>query len=102
MTGSEILQSKISHWAKTQGEKVAIIEADSGRSLTYQELFSATQALKKYLRENPKTILVALPGSITDAIIWLTCLTSGHLMIPVSPQSTDYEIEQIIETDKPD
>ncbi len=102
MTGSKTLQTKITFYAGKKAGKKAIIETETGKSLTYCELLPAVNALKDYLGAKPKTIMVALPGGIADAVIWLAALTGGHLLIPVSPYLKEYEYSQIAGKHQPD
>ncbi len=102
MTGSKKIFSKLAVLAKREGNKKAIIEADTGRVITYKELFCAILALQKYFGDNSQKILVALPGGIIDSIIWLTSLTNGNFFIPVSPYLTRFEFSNITEMHKPD
>ncbi len=102
MTGSQILQDKITLYAERSGSKEAIIEAETGRLLTYGELFWAVNALRRKWGENPQTILLELPGGIVNSLIWLAALTGGHRLVPVSAYLTEYEITQIVKKHQPD
>jgi len=102
MLGSEILQSKIADWAKIKGKKPAIVETHTNHLINYETLANAVFCIKNVLGNQPKILLLALPGGINDALIWLAALTGGHLMIPVSPNLTAYEYEQLLMQHTPD
>lgn len=99
MNGSNLLEQKLTTWAKVT--KPAIIEADTDRSISFQELLWAVNALKTHLSK-PQTILMAIPSGITNSIIWFSSLTGGHRLVPVSPNLTDYEYQQLISQHHPD
>lgn len=104
MQGSKLISSHIQTWAALKKDGPCLIEATSdqpGRVLRYQDLPAAVGSVRTYLGSKPKTVLVALPGGIIDATLWLAGLTSGHLLIPVSPDLTAHEYEQTIQKHKP-
>lgn len=101
MTGGELLQSKLSHWASNKGKEVAITETSTESTITFENLRYAVTALHSYLGDDSLKILVSLPGSIIDSVLWLSILTGGHLIIPVSPVLTDYEYEDLIKKHSP-
>ncbi len=85
-TSSKFL-AQLKHLATTQSSKECIIETATGRYITNRDFWHAVEIFRNYLG-TPQTILVALPGGILDSIIWLSTLLGGHLLIPISPQST--------------
>lgn len=102
MTGNEELYNQLQHWAKTKGESAALIETNTKNSISFQNLLSSVTTLAHYLGKEKKTIVVALPGGIVDATIWLTALSGGHLIVPVSPMLTEYEYHEVIARHAPD
>lgn len=102
MTGSETLQSKLLSWSIKKGDSPNIIEATTDSVITHKQLLHATAAMRKYLGTTPQTILVALPGSIVDAVLWLAALTGGHVFVPISPTATPHEFATALKEHTPD
>lgn len=102
MTGSEELSNQLQHWAEIKGESAALIETNTKDSISYRDLFSSVTTLSGYFGKHKKKIVVALPGGIVDASIWLASLLGGHLLIPVSPMFTEFEYHEVIARHNPD
>jgi acyl-CoA synthetase (AMP-forming)/AMP-acid ligase II len=101
MRGDQKLYHQLLHWAKEKGASPAITEITTGKVITYEELLFAINTLATYLGEKPQTIVVTLPGGIVDSVLWLVSLISGHLFIPLSPNTTDFEFEESIQKYNP-
>lgn len=102
MNGSELLQTKIISWAKQKKDAPVVIEAVTGQQIFYADFAYAVSSMREFLGGTPQTLVVAIPGSITDAVLWLSALTGGHLLIPVSPHITPFEFEHVVAYHKPD
>ena len=89
MNQAETLQNIVDTWAKKNGDGIAIIETETGEKITYRELASAISAVRQFFGNEQQIILLAFPGGITAAVIWLASLTGGHHLIPVSPSLTE-------------
>ncbi len=85
-----------------KGDLPAVIETATGNSINYFDFSCGVRAVRKLLGNSPKTLVVTLPGGITDSVIWISALTGGHLLIPVSPRITDYELQKVFLYHKPD
>ena len=85
MAASSILHGHLAHWAKVQPDAGFIVEAETGRTLTYTQACTAVQQLWRVLGDVPRCILLALPGGIENALVWLGALTGGHTLLPVAP-----------------
>jgi acyl-CoA synthetase (AMP-forming)/AMP-acid ligase II len=68
-----------------------IIEAETGRTFTYAQTLAAVNTMRRFLGESPRCIAMMLPGGIVSAIVWISALSGGHLLIPLSPNATDEE-----------
>ncbi len=106
MNGSQRIESKLKYWSEQKGSGLSIIEIPPTSSspaldLTYRQLWQKVQQLRAYVGAEPQVVLLALPGGIADAIVWLACLTGGHTLVPVSPELTANEFEQSIRVYKP-
>lgn len=102
MTGSDLLLSKLTYWAKTKGDNPAIIETDSADFITYKNLLHATAGMCHFLGKKSKKIMTALDGGIPNSVLWLSSLIQGHLLIPASAYLTSYEYQDLIKKHKPD
>lgn len=99
---AQYLQHTITTRSRKNGDKPALIDIGNDSIYSYSELEASVASLRQYFGKKSLTIMVALPGGLTNALCWVTCLTSGHLIIPVSPQLTEYEYKAIAKKHKPD
>lgn len=83
----DTLDSTLTNWMRTNPEAVFVREAHTGRTLTYGACWYGVQRLRAYFGERPQTILMAIPGGIAASLLWLTALTSGHLLVPCPPDA---------------
>ncbi len=102
MTTSCLLHDKLRFWAAAQPEAPFIVEAETGRTLTYAQCLVAVQAMRRFLGDEPRCIILSLPGGIANAAIWLSALTGGHTLIPVAPDAPAQELRHIIDIFPPD
>jgi acyl-CoA synthetase (AMP-forming)/AMP-acid ligase II len=97
-----VVHEKLVHWATAQPEKPFLIEAETGKTLTYRQCLGAVQAMRRLLGEEPCCILLALPGGSANAVIWLTALTGGHTLIPAAPDMPAQELNHLVSKFPPD
>ncbi len=97
-----LLHERLLAWATTQPEAPFIIEAETGSALTYGQSLTAVQSLRRVLGAEPRCILLALPGGLANAIVWLSALTGGHTLIPVAPDTPAQEVMRIVALFPPD
>ncbi|HSX09150.1 MAG TPA: AMP-binding protein [Candidatus Saccharimonadales bacterium] len=103
MTGSEVLHRALVKHAKQQGQQTSIIEAITGKKITYYRLLSSVLSLQNFLGiKSRQTIILATSGGIINSIIWLTSLIFGHFLIPISPNTTESEYNELLEKYTPD
>ena len=78
-------------WAARQPEMTFIVEAETGRELPYSQTLTAVNALRELLGNIPRCIVLALPGGIANAVVWISALNGGHQLIPLSQVATKEE-----------
>ena len=88
--------------AAIQPDAIFIVEAESGRELTYAQALAAVSAMRQMLGDTPRNIALALPGGLANAVLWLSALSGGHHLVPVSPQATAREKSIIAQRHQPD
>lgn len=79
-----------------------VIEADTGRAVTYREGLRGVAALQQLLGPTPRRIAVTLPNGIVDALMWLAAISGGHLLIPLPPDAPAAERRRLAERFGPD
>ena len=89
-------------WAKIQPGATYLVEAETGREFTYARTFVAVNRMRQLLGDTPRCIVLALPGGIVNAVIWISALSGGHTLIPLSPDATDEERSRIAQKYRPD
>ncbi|HEY7415730.1 MAG TPA: AMP-binding protein [Ktedonobacteraceae bacterium] len=89
-------------WANIQPDKVYIGEAETGRELTYAQTLAAVNAVRQALGDTPRTLVLSLSGGIANAVLWLSALSGGHRLVPVSPNATDREKSLLVQRRHPD
>jgi acyl-CoA synthetase (AMP-forming)/AMP-acid ligase II len=96
------LYASLIKWAAVQPQATFLVEAETGRTLSYAQTLAAVNRMRQFLGDTPHHIVLALPGGIINAILWLSALSGGHHLIPVSPQATDSEKAAIAARHRPD
>src|SRR5690348_2083906 len=89
------LSERLAYWASRRPTAPFLIDAASGTTLTYEQTFRAIQTLQHAWGDTPHCIWLALDAGAANAIIWLSALLGGHALVPVAPQATASEIQQI-------
>ncbi|HKV58267.1 MAG TPA: AMP-binding protein [Ktedonobacteraceae bacterium] len=88
--------------AAIQPDAVYMIEAESGRELTYAQALSAVNTMRQTLGTTPRKVVLSLPGGFASAVTWLSALSGGHHLVPVSPDVTAREKSLIAQRHQPD
>ncbi|HVB20939.1 MAG TPA: AMP-binding protein [Ktedonobacteraceae bacterium] len=96
------LQSTVEQWAALNPQQLCIIEAETGCALSYAQYLSAFYAMRRHIGARPRHIALALPGGIISATVWISVLTGGHTLIPLSPDATAQEKARIGQLYQPD
>lgn len=83
----------------------AVVEVDSGDSVTYGELWDRVHRLSCQLRnlglDRQDRVILALPNSIDWILSFLAILESGGIVVPVLQSATSSELKWIISKTKP-
>src|SRR5438270_3141175 len=96
------LHNQLVHWATIAPEQISIVEAETGRSMTYSHCFSVVQKMRQFLGAQPRNLIVTLSGGIADAVLWLSALTGGHMLVPLAPDAAEEERARAVSMYKPD
>jgi long-subunit acyl-CoA synthetase (AMP-forming) len=96
------LHNQLVHWATIAPEHSSIVEAETGGSITYSHCLSAVQKMRQFLGVRPRNLMLTLSGGIADAVLWLTALTGGHMLIPLAPDAAEEERKRAVSMYKPD
>src|SRR5438067_3920901 len=89
-------------WAKSQPGAAYIVEAETGRACTYARVLVSVNRMRQLLGDTPRCIMLALPGGIVNAVIWISALSGGHMLVPLSPDAPDEEKARIAQKHRPD
>lgn len=89
------LDSALTTWMRATPDTLFIREAQSGNSLTYRAAWEGVQRLRAAFGSRPLTILLAVPGGVAASLLWLTALTSGHRLVPCSPDAPADERDRL-------
>src|SRR2546423_5365847 len=96
------LHNQLVRWATIASEQICIVEAETGRSMTYSHCLSAVQKMRHFLGAQPRNLILTLSGGIADAVLWLSALTGGHMLVPLAPDAADEERARAVSMYKPD
>ncbi len=96
------LHNQLVHWATIAPEHSSIVEAETGRSITYSHCLSAVQKMRQFLGVRPRNLMLTLSGGIADAVLWLSALTGGHMLVPLAPDAAEEERKRAVSMYKPD
>jgi len=102
LSSSGSLFQSLLKWADLQPDTIFIVEAETGRELTYAQALAGVNALRQFLGDTPRHLMLALPGGLANAIVWLSALSGGHHLIPVSPNATAEEKWRLARRHRPD
>lgn len=89
-------------WAKRQPGAAFIVEAETGRVCTYVHALASVNRMRQLLGDTPHCIALALPGGIDNAVIWISALSGGHTLVPLSPNAPDEEKSRVAQKHRPD
>ncbi|MFL5698917.1 MAG: AMP-binding protein [Ktedonobacteraceae bacterium] len=96
------LHDQLVHWATVAPEQSSIVEAETGRSITYSQLLSAVHHMRQFLGLRPRNLMLTLSGGIADAVLWLAALTGGHMLVTLAPDAQEEERQRAVSMYKPD
>ena len=96
------LHNQLVHWATIAPEQISIVEAETGRSMTYSHFLSAVQKMRQFLGVQPRNLILTLSGGIADAVLWLSALTGGHMLVPLAPDAAEEERARAVSMYRPD
>jgi acyl-CoA synthetase (AMP-forming)/AMP-acid ligase II len=96
------LYDQLTHWATIAPEQICIVEAETGRSMTYSHCLSAVQKMRHFLGTQPRNLILTLSGGIADAVLWLSALTGGHMLVPLAPDAAEEERARAVSMYRPD
>src|SRR5438105_6647074 len=96
------LHNQLMHWATIAPEQISIVEAETGRSMTYSHCLSAVQKMRRFLGAQPRNLMLTLSGGIADAVLLLSALHGGHMLVPLAPDAADEERARAVRMYKPD
>src|SRR5712691_10163719 len=96
------LYDQLVHWATIAPEQICIVEAETGRSMTYGHCLSAVQKMQHVLGTQPRNLMLTLSGGMADAVLWLSALTGGHMLVPLAPEAAEEERKRAVSMYKPD
>ncbi|HVB74359.1 MAG TPA: AMP-binding protein [Ktedonobacteraceae bacterium] len=96
------LQRSLEQWAAIDPQKICVIEAETEKSITYIHFLSSVYAIRELIGDSPRCIALALPGGITSAVVWISALTGGHTLIPLSPDAANLEKARMAREYHPD
>jgi acyl-CoA synthetase (AMP-forming)/AMP-acid ligase II len=83
--------------AERHGDKPAVIESETGRTLTYRQLIDAgnrvATGLSRAGLQPRQPLVVVLPNCIDFALAWFGALRAGAWVVPINPLYTPSEME---------
>src|SRR6266700_7876676 len=96
------LHNQLIHWAIVAPQQTCILEAETGQSMTYRQCLSAVQKMRQLLGIQPRNLMLTLSGGIADAVLWLSALTGGHMLVPLAPDAQEEERKRAVSMYRPD
>ena len=86
--------------ARQFGDKPALIEGETGRTLTYHQLIQGAERVAAGLAraglEPGQPLAIALPNSIDFALAFFGAMRAGAWVVPINPIYTPAEMEHQI------
>src|SRR5260370_37013769 len=78
------LYRSLVRWAKIRPGATYIVEAETGRELTYAHTLAAVNEMRQLLGDTPRCLVLALPGGIANGGVGFRALSGGHQLGPWS------------------
>ncbi len=100
--GNNIIFERLAYWATYQPASPFLIDAATDATLTYEQAFRAVQMVQHAWGSEPRRIWLAFDAGIPSALVWLSALTGGHMLVPSASESTVLEVRQIAQQFPPD
>lgn len=97
-----MLCEQLSVYAAEQPLRPFVIEAETGRTLSYGEAPAAVAAVRALLGDVPCCVALALPNGIANAVLWLSALDGGHSLVPLPPDAPAAELQRRLRRFAPD
>ncbi len=87
--------------ARQLGDKPAVIEGDTGRTLSYRQLVEGADRVAASLSRaglgTRQPLAIALPNSIDFVLAWFGALRAGSWIVPINPLYTPSEMRYQIQ-----
>ncbi len=96
-----MLHERLVQGASEFPDTSCIVEAETGRTLTYAECLAAVQALRRLVGAEPHAVIMALPSGTTSALVWLGALSGGHTLLPLPPAAGAAERRRAVQLARP-
>ena len=99
------IRETISNVVERRAEQVFLVDANTGREITYGEFHRqacavAAELRKRGLRKGDR-VGVILPNSCELAVLYFACIYLGSVIVPVNPALSKGEMRFIVESCKP-
>jgi acyl-CoA synthetase (AMP-forming)/AMP-acid ligase II len=65
-------------------------------------MLTAVNEMREMLGDTPRCLVLALPGGIANALVWISALSGGHQLVPLSQDATGEEKARIAQKYRPD
>lgn len=95
------LYRSLAQWAAKQPQATCIVEADTGHECSYAQMLLAVNAMRRLLGDQPQRVIMALPAGILNAVIWISALSGGHHLLPLSPDASEQEKARAVNKHRP-
>ena len=92
----------IQQWLTNRPDAPCVIEAETGREITYRQFFAAVQHMRQVLGDTSHCIIITLSGGVVDAVLWLAALTGGHTLVPLAHGASADERARAVSMYQPD
>ncbi|MBO0792774.1 MAG: hypothetical protein J2P36_17755, partial [Ktedonobacteraceae bacterium] len=96
------LYERLAYWAEHTPNHPCIVEVETARSITYAECLQAVLEIRQHIGSTPKNIFLMMPGGIVNALLWLSALTGGHTLVPLSSDTVADEARRAMTMFRPD
>ncbi|MGC2369134.1 MAG: class I adenylate-forming enzyme family protein [Candidatus Sulfotelmatobacter sp.] len=99
------IRETISNVVEPRAEQVFLVDANTGREITYGEFHRQACAVAAELRQRGlrkgDRVGVILPNSCELAVLYFACIYLGSVIVPVNPALSKGEMRFIVESCKP-
>ncbi|GHO46120.1 AMP-binding protein [Ktedonospora formicarum] len=96
------LYDHLQYWTRRMPNETYLIEVETEHQLTYQQCLQAVHCMQHHLGDEPKIVFLQLPNGLPNAVVWLSALMGGHVLVPLAQDASKADKQRAMRMFQPD